>query len=87
MKKKYILCIDDDDSIFVEPNLKEKIYDMMPLNKETISSLVAKSVGTTPRRALAHLNELEQEGVLSSRKTKVRMGKSHVHARVFKRIK
>ena len=87
MKKKYVITLEDDDTIFVELNLKEKIYDMLPMNKETISSLVAKSIGCNVRRALTHLDELEKEGVVTSRIAKVRMGKSHVRARVFKRIK
>lgn len=87
MKKKYIVCLEDDDTIFVEPNLREKIYDMLPMNKETISSLVSKSLGCNQRRALVHLDELEKEGLVTSRKAKVRIGKSHVQARVFKRIK
>ncbi len=87
MKKKYVITIDDDDTIFVELNLKDKIYDMMPINKETMASLVAKSIGCNKRRALIHLDELEKEGVVTSRKSKVRMGKAHVNARIFKRIK
>jgi len=87
MKKKYVVTLEDNDTIFVEPNLKEKIYDMMPMNKETIASLVAKSIGCHQRRALTHLDQLEKEGVLVSRLAKVRMGKANVRARVFKRIK
>ncbi len=87
MKKKYVITIDDDDTIFVELNLKDKIYDMMPINKETMASLVAKSIGCNKRRALIHLDELEKEGVVTSRKSKVRMGKAHVNARILKRIK
>ena len=87
MKKKYVITIDDSDTIFVELNLRDKIYDMMPINKETIASLVAKSIGCNKRRALIHLDELEKEGVVTSRKAKVRMGKAHVNARIFKRIK
>ena len=86
MKKTYVLTLDDDDSIYAEPNLREKIYDMMPVGKETISSLVAKSVGTTSRRAIAHLSELEKEGKLVSRKGKVRFGKHHTCCRIFKRL-
>ena len=26
MKKTYVLTLDDDDSIYAEPNLREKIY-------------------------------------------------------------
>lgn len=87
MKKKYVITLEDDDTIYVELNLKEKIYEMLPMNKETISSLVAKSVNCTTRRARTHLAELEQDGVLTSRRAKVRMGKAHVNARVYKRIK
>lgn len=87
MKKKYVITIDDSDTIFVELNLRDKIYDMMPINKETMASLVAKSIGCNKRRALIHLDELEKEGVVTSRKAKVRMGKAHVNARIFKRIK
>jgi len=87
MKKRYVITLDDTDDMFVEQNLKEKIFDMMPMNKETIASLVAKSLGCNQRRALIHLDELEKEGVLTSRRAKVRMGKAHVQARVFKRIK
>ena len=74
MKKKYVITIDDSDTIFVELNLRDKIYDMMPINKETMASLVAKSIGCNKRRALIHLDELEKEGVVTSRKAKVRMG-------------
>jgi predicted transcriptional regulator len=87
LKKKYVITLEDDDTIFVELNLKEKIYDMLPMNKETISSLVAKSIGCNSRRALEHLTSLESDGLLTSRSAKVRMGKAHVRARVFKRIK
>lgn len=87
MKKKYVLTLEDDKSIYTELSTKEKIYDMMPLDKETISSLVAKSVGTTPRRALQYLTDLEGEGYLISRRGKVRIGKAHVSCRIFKRIK
>ena len=38
MKKTYVLTLDDDDSIYPEPNLREKNYDMMPVGKERISS-------------------------------------------------
>jgi|TARA_R110002012_G_scaffold321953_2_gene552749 predicted ArsR family transcriptional regulator len=87
MKKSYVLTLEDDDAIYAEPNLREKIFSMMPLNKETIASLVAKSVGTNSRRALQHLSDLEADGYLVSRLGKVRQGKSHTHCRIFKRIK
>jgi len=87
LKKRYVITLEDDDAIYAEENLKEKIYNMMPIGKETISSLVAKSVGTNSRRALQHLSDLEEDGYLVSRLGKVRQGKAHTHCRIFKRIK
>ena len=73
--------------MYVEPNLKDMIYDMLPVGKETISSLVAKSIGTSPRKALDILSVLECEGLVSSEMKKVRFNSSSSRCRVFVRVR
>jgi len=62
---KINISIKDSDITYVK-TLKYRILEAMEKGDETISSKVAKAFGTTRRRALEKLSELEEEGLVTS---------------------
>ena len=88
MKKRYSITIDDDDEIFTVISKKMEILKAIPIGKKTISSRVGKAIGIKQRRALEYLDQLEDEGyITSSREVVQYKSGSRSLTRVFKRIK
>ena len=88
MKKRYSITIDDDDEIFTVISKKMEILKAIPIGKKTISSKVGKAIGIKQRRALEYLDQLEDEGyITSSREVVQYKSGSRSLTRVFKRIK
>ena len=88
MKKKYSITIDDDDEVFEVISRKMEILKTIPIGKKTISSKVGKALGIKQRRALEYLDQLEDEGYLTSIREVIQFKSgSRSLSRVFKRVK
>lgn len=86
-KKRYTITLEDDDEVFVTKPTRELIYESMPKGKTTISSKVATTFKIGRRKALEHLTNLEEVGLLKSEMgvIKYKSG-AKARARIFKRI-
>ena len=88
LKKKYSITLDDDDEVFVVISKKMEILKTIPIGKKTISSKVGKALGLKQRRALEYLDQLEDEGYLTSIREVIQFKSgSRSLSRVFKRVK
>ena len=88
LKKKYSITLDDDDEVFVVISKKMEILKTIPIGKKTISSKVGKALGLKQRRALEYLDQLEDEGYLTSiREVCEFKSGSRSLTRIFKRVK
>ena len=87
MKKRYMITLEDDDEVFRTKTVKELILENMPKGKTTISSKVAKHFNIGRRKALEHLTNLEEVGLLKSEMGVLRYKSgARARARIFKRI-
>jgi predicted ArsR family transcriptional regulator len=82
-----MITIEEDDEVFITKPTRELIYESIPKGKTTISSKVATAFKIGRRKALEHLTNLEEVGLLKSEMGVLRYKSgARAKARIFKRI-
>tara|TARA_R110002020_G_scaffold326056_3_gene541784 strand:+ start:594 stop:857 length:264 start_codon:yes stop_codon:yes gene_type:complete len=85
-KKNTILITLKQSDYELCKTFREQVYDALPKGEPTIPSVVGKAMGVNRRVALNALNQLENEGKLTSEMGSVRFEDATCRCRIFKKL-